>query len=176
MSSTQLPGNTVKTPGVKFLFGSVYYLDKDTYSVHVIISVYPRDFYFYTDRPYGFYWIRRQGTKEWGNDFLLVTPEQGCYGWKVMVSAIPQGEKSSYSLFPGAGAVVTNDWCTTNACMVPGLLGQSDAPFHWYSGRSRVWSSGPAPSFVEIWSWNYFYSHSLPTAYSSRAAGESMGT
>ena len=35
--------------------------------------------------------------------------------------------------------------------------------------RSWVRSSGPAPSFVEIWSWNNFYGHSLPTADSSRA-------
>ena len=35
-------------------------------------------------------------------------------------------------------------------------------------GRSRVRSSGPAPSFVEIWSWNNFNGHSLPTADSRK--------
>ena len=34
--------------------------------------------------------------------------------------------------------------------------------------RSQVRSSGPAPSFVEIWSWNHFSGNSLPTADSSR--------
>ena len=40
--------------------------------------------------------------------------------------------------------------------------------------KSRVRSSAPAPYFVEIWSWNNLYGHSLPTADSSRA-GVSMG-
>ena len=35
--------------------------------------------------------------------------------------------------------------------------------------RSRVRSSGPGPSFIEIWSQNNFYSHFLPTADLSRA-------
>ena len=35
--------------------------------------------------------------------------------------------------------------------------------------RSQVRSSGQAQSFVEIWSWNNFYGHSLPTADSSKA-------
>ena len=35
--------------------------------------------------------------------------------------------------------------------------------------RSQVRSSGQAPSFVEIWSWNNFSGHSLPAADSSRA-------
>ena len=38
----------------------------------------------------------------------------------------------------------------------------------WLVFRLRVRSSGPAPSFIEIWSWNNFYGHSLPTADSSR--------
>ena len=35
--------------------------------------------------------------------------------------------------------------------------------------RSRIQSSGLAPSFVKIWSWNNLYDHSLPTADSSSA-------
>ena len=34
--------------------------------------------------------------------------------------------------------------------------------------RPRVRSSGPAPSFVGIWSWNNLYDQSLPTANSKR--------
>ena len=35
--------------------------------------------------------------------------------------------------------------------------------------KSRVQSSGPAPSFIEVWSWSNFYGHSLPTADSNKA-------
>ena len=50
----------------------------------------------------------------------------------------------------------------------PGWLGQSDAPFDWYSGGHRF---DPRPGHiysVEIWSRNNFYGYSLPTADSSR--------
>ena len=50
----------------------------------------------------------------------------------------------------------------------PGLLARSDA---CPPGNQTFTGSipGPAHSFVEIWSWNYFYGHSLPTTDSSRA-------
>ena len=49
----------------------------------------------------------------------------------------------------------------------PGPLGQSDVPSDWYSGRGFDPWSGHI-SFVEICSWNNFYSHPLPTADSCR--------
>ena len=51
----------------------------------------------------------------------------------------------------------------------PSPLAQSDAPSDWYSrGMGSILGSIHISS-VEIWSWNNFYSHSLPTINSSRA-------
>ena len=44
--------------------------------------------------------------------------------------------------------------------------------------RLRVRFSGPAPSFVKIWSWNNFYGHSLPSLIQVEqvsVTGESIG-
>ena len=58
------------------------------------------------------------------------------------------------------------DGCTCQ--LVPGPLDRSDA---CPPGNQKFAGSIPglAHSFVEIWSWNYFYGHSLPTTDSSRA-------
>ena len=41
--------------------------------------------------------------------------------------------------------------------------------YRMLSRRSRVRSSCPTHSFAEIWSWNKFYGHSLPSTDSRRA-------
>ena len=51
----------------------------------------------------------------------------------------------------------------------PGQLGQSGAPFDWYSGDCGFDPRLFHMSFIEIWSRNNFYGHSLPIADSSRA-------
>ena len=45
-----------------------------------------------------------------------------------------------------------------------GPIGPSDVPIDWYSGDRGFHPWSGYISFLEIWSWNNFYSHSLPTA------------
>ena len=55
-----------------------------------------------------------------------------------------------------------------NVCQGP-INGQLDAPSRWYSGGRRFNPRSGHISFIEIWLWNNFYSHSLPNADSSWA-------
>ena len=86
----------------------------------------------------------------------------GCPGW----SAPLLGAQVILLVFSWCGSIIN---CIEESwCHIPGPLARSDA---CPPGNQTFMGSipGPAHSFVEIWSWNYFYGHSLPTTDSSRA-------
>ena len=53
--------------------------------------------------------------------------------------------------------------------ILPSPQGQSSTPSDWYSGDHRFDPQSNHIPFAEIWSWNNFYGHSVPTSDSSRA-------
>ena len=110
---------------------------------------------------------------EWQSE-TYVMKQQGHFNNMQCLAYSPDGNHLATGGDDGKVCWFENSNCYSLLCdksleVRPGPLGQSDAPSNWCSGGRGfdpcVWQH----SFVEIWSWNNFYGHSLSTAYSSRA-------